>query len=139
MLTKQGTMTQTEKGLNREQLRDFKTIQAAPQAMIPGLFNESPLRNAVIPPAIRKAIMKKHLHNSNVKELRKEMEQVRHQLMAQHYNVDAPPGQWRPQHRKSISTMAIKSLQTMPEFATTTYDGLKGGKSPLRFKKLTDD
>ena len=96
MLEKQGTMTQTEKGLNREQLKDFKNVQTAPQAMIPGLFNESPLRNAVIPPAIRKAIMKKHLHNSSVKELRKEMELMRHTLMASHYNVDAPPGQWRP-------------------------------------------
>ena len=47
--------------------------------MIPGLFNESPLRNAVIPAAIRKAILKKHIEkNSSVKEIRAEIEQVRH-------------------------------------------------------------
>lgn len=96
MLSKQGTMTQTEKGLNRDQLKDFKIVEARPQAMIPGLFNESPLRNAVIPAAIRRAIMKKHLNNSSVTELRAEMEQMRHKLMAAHYNADAPIGQWRP-------------------------------------------
>ena len=72
-------MTQTEKGLNKQILRDFKSDLSAPQAMIPGLFNESHLRNAVIPPAVRLAIMKKHIQrNSNIKELRAEMEQMRH-------------------------------------------------------------
>ena len=133
-------MTQTEKGLNKDQLRNFKQDQAHPQAMIPGLFNESPLRNAVIPAAIRKAILKKHIErNSSVKEIRAEIEQVRHKLMASHYNVDAPPGQWRPQHRRSISNMAIKPLQTMPEFATTHHDGFKGGKIPPNFRKSGQD
>ena len=80
--------------------------------MIPGIFNESPLRNAVIPTALRKALIKKHLNGSNpsVKELRAELEKLRHKFMAGHYNADSPPGQWRPQHRRSINSMTIKPL-----------------------------
>ena len=36
-------------------------------------------------------------------------------LGGHHYNFDAPVGQWRPQHRKSISLMATKTMQVMPE------------------------
>ena len=47
MLGKQGTMTQMEKGFNRTDLKGFKLEQVQPAAMIPGLQNESPLRNVV--------------------------------------------------------------------------------------------
>ena len=49
MLVKQGTMTQMEKGLNRGVLQEFKAGEASLGAMVPGLFSESPLRNASVP------------------------------------------------------------------------------------------
>ena len=45
MLEKQGTMTQMEKSLNRADLQGFKASETSMNAMIPGLFNESPMRN----------------------------------------------------------------------------------------------
>ena len=36
-----------EKNLNKEQLKDFKKKEARPNAMIPGIFSESPLRQLV--------------------------------------------------------------------------------------------
>ena len=47
MLVKQGTMTQMEKNLNKEELKGFKKNQIRPNAMIPGIFSESPLRKNV--------------------------------------------------------------------------------------------
>lgn len=38
-------MTQMEKSLNRGELKGFKASEARPNAMIPGIFSESPLRN----------------------------------------------------------------------------------------------
>ena len=46
MLVKQGTMTQMEKSLNRADLQGFKASETSLNAMVPGLFSESPLRNA---------------------------------------------------------------------------------------------
>ena len=37
-----------EKNLNKEELKGFKKNQIRPTAMIPGIFNESPLRGNVV-------------------------------------------------------------------------------------------
>ena len=77
MLEKQGNMTQTEKSLNRGQLKDFKVAEIRPNAMIPGIFNESPLRNSVIPPMVRQAIHERHRANgTSLEDLRQEMQAV---------------------------------------------------------------
>ena len=39
-------MTQMEKSLNRADLQGFKASETSLNAMVPGLFSESPLRNA---------------------------------------------------------------------------------------------
>lgn len=44
MLARLGNMTQIEKSMNKGELRDFKERQGNLNAMVPGMFNESPLR-----------------------------------------------------------------------------------------------
>lgn len=38
-----------EKSLNKDELKGYKTNQVRPTAMIPGIFNESPLRKNAVP------------------------------------------------------------------------------------------
>ena len=44
MLENQGTMTQMEKGFNKGQIKNFKNDDVNAGGMVPGIFNESPLR-----------------------------------------------------------------------------------------------
>ena len=47
--------------MNRGQLKGYKKTEVNANAMIPGLFNESPLRSKVIPEAIKSALRKRLL------------------------------------------------------------------------------
>ena len=53
-------MTQMEKSLNRGELNNYKTNQGGIQvnAMIPGIFNESPLRQHVVPRKTYREVMR---------------------------------------------------------------------------------
>ena len=60
LLVRQGNMTQMEKSLNKGELKDFKTNGGGVQvnAMIPGIFNESPLRHKVVPRKTYRELMR---------------------------------------------------------------------------------
>lgn len=45
MLSLQGNMTQMEKGMNKKEMKDFKEKSNNPNAMVPGMFSSSPMRN----------------------------------------------------------------------------------------------
>ena len=47
LLSKQGTMTQLEKSINKGDVQNYKQSEQRPNAMVPGMFSESPLRNIV--------------------------------------------------------------------------------------------
>ena len=59
-LENQGTMTQTEKTMNKGFLDAFKAQKTGPTTMIPGIFNEEPFRNATFPKK-ELAILKKRI------------------------------------------------------------------------------
>lgn len=43
MLSLQGNMTQMEKIMNKQEMKDFKGRANNANSMVPGMFNESPL------------------------------------------------------------------------------------------------
>ena len=76
MLELQGNMTQMEKNVNRVDLEGYKDQDARPAAMVPGLFNESPLRNVIIPAEIRQALVLKHQAGGSLEELKADFEKM---------------------------------------------------------------
>lgn len=68
-------MTQAEKGLNKQTLKDFKDQSNSLGPMVPGIFNQSPLR---------------------AKDSRAMNTITTTEKPGGHYNIDAPPGHWRP-------------------------------------------
>ena len=86
MLQLQGNMTQMEKGMNKNEMKDYKMKSNNPNAMVPGMFSSSPLRN------IKEGAKFNTVRQSGLK-----------QRPGAHYNVDAPPGHWRPQHKRAVS------------------------------------
>ena len=42
-----------------------------------------------------------------------------------HYNFEAPPGHWRPKHRRQITTMPVRTIFEMPDFTKEDHDGFK--------------
>ena len=67
-----------EKNVNRGDLDGYKGSEARPAAMVPGLFNESPLRNVLIPNEIRQALMEKYRSagSESVEDLQAEFEKI---------------------------------------------------------------
>ena len=44
MLSLQGNMTQMEKGMNKQEMRDYKGGSNNANSMVPGMFSNSPLK-----------------------------------------------------------------------------------------------
>ena len=93
-------MTQMEKSLNREDLQGFKNHETSLNAMVPGLFSESPLRNAQSVPRNGKepkltSQLKMNLIAAQQAEYEDVMMKGRDSVDG-HYNPGAPPGHWRP-------------------------------------------
>mmetsp|Transcript_7295 Transcript_7295/g.8747 ORF Transcript_7295/g.8747 Transcript_7295/m.8747 type:complete len:169 (-) Transcript_7295:1297-1803(-) len=107
MLHLQGNMTQMEKGMNKKEMKDFKGSSNNPNAMVPGMFNESPLRNSKISSSYKKEHVKFNSMRTSVAKERP----------GGHYNMDAPPGHWRPQHKRAVSQIALTPLED-PNHAT---------------------
>ena len=80
--------------------------------MVPGFSCESPLRKNAITRS-----------NSKVNSLRASLdygeaadgtisgEVTNMRRVGGHYNEGAPPGHWRPQHKRTLSQMEIRTLQ----------------------------
>ena len=88
MLSLQGNMTQMEKGMNKQEMKDFKGSANNANAMVPGMFNNSPVRIKDSHFRFRDSIDKDDKPGV-------------------HYNSVAPPGHWKSQHRESISQITI--------------------------------
>ena len=95
---RQGNMTQMEKSLNKGELKDFKTNGGGVQvnAMIPGIFNESPLRHKVVPRKTYRELM------------RERSAQASPMGIAEDYNTDVMlPGQWHPSQKRAVSQLTF--------------------------------
>ena len=101
--------------------------------MVPGLFNESPLRNVLIPNEIRQALMEKYRSagSESVEDLQAEFEKIQaHFSGGKHYGAGAPTGHWRPQHRRSISNMPNAGFYSVPlKMSQTATDGFNQNTS----------
>ena len=107
-------MTQMEKSLNRGDLKGFKASKTSLNAMVPGLFSESPLRGVSVPP--RNAQKSGYMENSNSLKMnliaaqKAEYDEMTGKPSVDgHYNMGAPIGHWRPQHRRAVSYMDLKA------------------------------
>ena len=99
-------MTQMEKSLNKGDLQGYKANDNQLNAMVPGIFSESPLRNAVsatrndsassLKPSKIGASRKMNLIAAQKAEYDDVMMAAVKQSQDGHYNTNAPPGHWRP-------------------------------------------
>ena len=108
ILVKQGNMTQIEKGLNRAELQDYKSNERRINAMVPGICSESPLRSAALPK--KRVMAAKESKFRTTKGSPRENNSSQLVRAGFHYNENAPPGHWRPQHKRPISLNDFSSL-----------------------------
>ena len=98
-------MTQMEKSLNRDELAGFKANEGRHAPMVPGLSCESPLRNYIVD---KRELMKHNAIKANV--LAAKMDLINAGVGGKHYNSDAPPGHWKPQHRRAQSNLDLQPI-----------------------------
>ena len=101
MLSLQGNMTQMEKGMNRQEMRDFKGGANNTNSMVPGMFSSSPLKGG-----IKAKGQQANRYHSMRNSIDSDDERA-----GGHYNAKAPPGHWRPQHKRTASSILVKQSQ----------------------------
>lgn len=90
-----------EKGMNKQEMKDFKEQGNNLNAMVPGMYSELPLKHQV---AMQDPRRFSNLNKSVIKE-----------RPSGELSINAPEGNWRPQHRRAASLINLKPHEDVPD------------------------